>query len=51
MQTNNMLYLVSEYAPYGEIFGLYISLEFFALTFMSFSAFMKLQQTRKKLLP
>jgi len=26
MQTENMLYLVSEYAPHGEIFGLYVSL-------------------------
>jgi len=23
MQTKNMLYLVSEYAPHGEIFGMY----------------------------
>jgi len=41
MQTENMLYLVSEYAPHGEIFGLYpdLFITFVSVTFDSGSCF------------
>lgn len=40
METEKMIYLVTEYASGGEIFGTYLFLPFFSTNFFLYGAFL-----------